>query len=82
MREKLKKVRLDKGLTQEQMARLLGYKSKSHYCMIENGQRGISIEIALRIAAILERPVEELFDADEVHDMPTGGTATAEAVNQ
>jgi transcriptional regulator with XRE-family HTH domain len=75
MREKLRKARLDKGFTQEQMAQLLGYKSKSHYCMIENGQRGISVETALRISEILGKPVEELFDATEVHDAQT------EAVN-
>lgn len=67
MREKLKQARIEKGLTQEQMALLLGYKSKSHYCMIENGQRGVSVETALKISDILGKPVEELFDAVEVH---------------
>ncbi len=82
MRYKLKQARIDKGITQEQMAKLLGYKSKSHYCMIENGQRGISVEIALRICEILNKSVEELFDAVEVHDTPTSKQTNGEAVNQ
>ncbi|WP_035108015.1 helix-turn-helix transcriptional regulator [Desulfovirgula thermocuniculi] len=61
MRAGLKAARKEKGLTQEQMARLLGFRSKSHYCMIENGQRGVSVETALRISEILGKSVKELF---------------------
>lgn len=73
MRDKLRVAREGKGLTQEQMAHLLGYRSKSHYCMIENGQRGVSAEIALRISEVLGKPVEELFNVEDVHGMTTGG---------
>jgi DNA-binding XRE family transcriptional regulator len=66
-REKLKQAREECGLTQEQMAKSLGYKSRSHYCMVENGQRGVSVETALAISTILKRPIAELFDAAEVH---------------
>ncbi len=48
--------------------------------MIENGQRGISVEIALRICEILKKSVEELFDAAEVHATPsTEQAATLDA---
>ncbi len=70
MREKLRAARKARGLTQQQMAQLLGYKSKSHYCMVEGGQRGVSVETALRIAEILGVPVSELFDAHEAHTFP------------
>ncbi len=68
MRRNLRLAREAANLTQEQVAQYLGFKSKSHYCMIENGQRGISVENAIRIAELLGKPVEELFSALEVHD--------------
>jgi len=71
MREKMKQARLKKGYTQKQMATFLGFKSKSHYCMIEKGRRGVSVETALKISDILQMPVKELFYAQEVHDTPT-----------
>lgn len=53
------------------MASMLGFRSKSHYCMIENGQRGVSVEMALRLSQILQRPVDELFDSHDVHETQT-----------
>lgn len=61
MHENLKAARKAKGLTQEQMAQLLHLKSKGHYCMIERGQRGMSVNTALKIAEILGQTVESLF---------------------
>lgn len=57
----LKIARDNKGISQEEMAIMLGYKSKSQYCMIENGQRRVPVDIALAISNILEQPVEKLF---------------------
>ncbi len=68
MRDRLRSAREEKGLTQEQLAHLIGYRSKSQYCMIESGQRGVSVELALSIGQILGKPVTELFGAAEVHD--------------
>ena len=70
MRHKLRAAREEMGLTQGDMAKALGYKSKSHYCMIESGQRGVSVEIALAIADILQRP---LFKAADVHGVLSTG---------
>lgn len=42
----LKRIRKSKGLTQEQMASILGYKHKSGYCMLENGSVNMTIEKA------------------------------------
>ncbi|WP_449240557.1 helix-turn-helix transcriptional regulator [Desulfoscipio gibsoniae] len=61
IRHNLKQARINKGYTQQQMAKMLGYKSKSQYCMIENGQRGVSVEKAKKISEILELPIEYLF---------------------
>jgi putative transcriptional regulator len=67
MRKELKEARLAKGLTQEQLAAMTGLKSKGHYCMIEKGRRGVSIELALRIAEVLGQPVEKLFFTPKVN---------------
>ncbi len=60
MREKLREVRRNKGLTQREMAEKLKI-SKSYYCLIEKGKRGLSLELALKIAEILQKSIEELF---------------------
>ena len=78
MRKQLRKARLAKGYTQQYMAIYLGFKSKSHYCMIENGQRGISVELALRASEILEMPVDELFDPHDVHDVKSSAVPNPE----
>jgi transcriptional regulator with XRE-family HTH domain len=61
MNIRLKKARKKKGLTQEQMARKLGYRSKSGYAMIENGRNQATVETAINIAEILDETVEYLF---------------------
>lgn len=50
---RLRELRKEKGLTQEDMALALGYKDKSSYCLIENGKSRVTIDIANRIATIL-----------------------------
>lgn len=67
MNEVLKNARLEKGYTQEEMAALLGYKSKSGYCMIERGVNQPPLRIALRISEILGPPVGNLFSDIDVH---------------
>jgi DNA-binding XRE family transcriptional regulator len=44
------------------MARLLGYKSKSGYNMIEKNRNQPPLRTALRIAEILDCDVSELFE--------------------
>jgi putative transcriptional regulator len=61
MNPHLKAARLAKGYTQEQMAELLGYKSKSGYCNIERGLHNPPLPVAIKIAKVLETPVEVLF---------------------
>ena len=50
----LKKLRVQKGYTQEQMAKILGYSNKSSYCMLENGHVKMTLEQAKRIANVLD----------------------------
>ena len=60
MENKLKKAREKKGYTQEQMAEKLGYRGKSGYNMLENGNVTLSLKTAKKIAEILEIPLNEV----------------------
>ena len=50
--EWLKKIRLNKGLTQEVVAKRAGMQ-RPHYTMIETGQRNASVPVAKSIAKVL-----------------------------
>lgn len=54
MSKMLKKIRLEKGYTQEYMAKRLGYKDKSGYNHLENGNVKLSVERAMKLSKILE----------------------------
>lgn len=57
----LKKIREQKGTTQDEMANLLGYRHKSGYNKLENGERKISIEQAKIISDFFNMSIEEIF---------------------
>lgn len=59
--KKLKELRKAKGFTQEQMAKLLGYKDKSGYCQLENGDVKMTLEKAIKISKILGADIKEIF---------------------
>ncbi|ACJ33157.1 helix-turn-helix transcriptional regulator [Anoxybacillus flavithermus] len=69
MREWLKKKRLDTGLTQKEIAKLVGI-SRSTYAMIENGERNPSVSVAKRIADALKFDWTIFFD-DKCHVLCT-----------
>jgi putative transcriptional regulator len=75
MNDALKAARIKKGYTQEQMATMLGYKSRSGYCMIERGTNQPPLRVALKIAELLEQPVDVLFHGIQVHDSRTKNSA-------
>lgn len=58
----LKSERKRKGYTQEYMAKQLGYKDKSSYCLIETGRVKPSVEVASRISEILTLSSETSHD--------------------
>lgn len=57
---KLAYLRKKKGLTQDEMAKMLAI-GLSTYNQYENLQRSIPIQIAEKIASILDVPVDEIF---------------------
>ncbi len=59
----LKQLRLQKGLTQKQMAEKL-YKSRSTYGDIETGRTGIHLSDLQRICHVLDISVADLFKTE------------------
>lgn len=50
-----------KQYSQEQMAKMLDYKSKGSYCLIECGKTKVHIGLANRISEILELSQKEIL---------------------
>lgn len=67
MKKKLREARKSKGLSMTFMARKLGYKSVSGYANIEYGTTKASLENAIKIADLLDMPLEELFFEEKLH---------------
>lgn len=63
--ENLKKARIEKKLTMEEMGRQLGI-SKTAYWKIEHGKTNISLTHARQIASILEVSKDIIFVQDEL----------------
>ncbi|SHH57782.1 helix-turn-helix domain-containing protein [Sporanaerobacter acetigenes] len=70
MSEILKKIRIEKGYTQEYMAEKLGYKDKSGYNHLENGNVKLSVDRAIKISKILNVD-PSIFFTKEVQETST-----------
>ncbi len=57
---KLKKYRLLKELTQEQLAQAVGVRRET-IMRLEKGQYNPSLKLAIDISRVVEAPIEELF---------------------
>lgn len=64
MRNNIKTLRKARGLRQEDMARLLGV-SRQTIVAMENDKYDPTLELAIKTARLLERPVEEIFFLNE-----------------
>lgn len=60
---KLKKLRISKGLTCDDMAIKLGI-SKPFYWQIENGKRNLSYKMAVKIASVFKMKPDDIFYND------------------
>lgn len=70
----LKDERVKLGLTQKYMAEQLGFKDRSSYCLIENGKISVDIELANKIASILNlsnRKTVAIFFTSQVQETST-----------
>ncbi|MCS7231617.1 MAG: helix-turn-helix transcriptional regulator [Elusimicrobiota bacterium] len=63
--KKIREERKKKGITQKQMANLLGYKSDIAYLYIEKGIRKLKADCFIKIAKILEIDINELIQEDK-----------------
>ncbi|MCR5033839.1 MAG: helix-turn-helix domain-containing protein [Clostridia bacterium] len=59
--ENLKRIRKERGLTQEDLAKIIGYSSQQAIARLENADRAPRYEIAVKIAEKLEIDVFELL---------------------
>ncbi len=57
---RVREIRLQKGLTQEALAKATGV-TRQTIIAIEKGNCSPSVKLALLLAAVLETPVEDLF---------------------
>ena len=64
MKNNIKELRRARGLRQEDMAKLLGV-SRQTIVAMENDKYDPTLELAIKTARLLERPVEEIFFLDE-----------------
>jgi|GEM_PF-4165819 len=62
IREKIRAIRKEKGISQREMARRL-YKSPSAYSRMESGKVKIDVEELTAILDVLEIPLEKVFSA-------------------
>ena len=60
MLRRLKGLRVEKGLTQKEMASLIGMPSSS-YSRKENGDNQFTLQEAYKISQVLEKTVDEIF---------------------
>lgn len=60
----IKQLRKEAGLRQEDMANVLGV-SRQTIIAIENNKYNPTLELAMKIAKLLQRPVEEIFFPEE-----------------
>jgi len=67
--QKIRELRIARGLTQEQLASLSGYNSKAGICKIEKGERDIPQRRLVDIAKALGVSPSELFVDTEIIDL-------------
>jgi len=63
IRNKVKKFRKQKGLTQKDLAKLLEV-SRQTVISIEKERRDPSLELAFKISRTFEKPVRKIFEVD------------------
>ncbi|MGD6845266.1 helix-turn-helix domain-containing protein [Bacillus infantis] len=64
---RIKELRVEKGLTQTDFAKKIGYKHPSIISEIESGKKGISAEKLPEIAKVLGVEINSLFFTQNVH---------------
>lgn len=58
----IRKLREEQGLTQEQLASMIGNGSKQYISALENGSKNVTIDVLCRIAEALGAKVRDLVN--------------------
>jgi transcriptional regulator with XRE-family HTH domain len=66
MFERLRELRKEKGMTCEDMARLLGLDTKAAYSKKELGRTKFSLDDAKKVSRALGRSIDDIFFTNEV----------------
>lgn len=64
MKNKLEKIRIEKGITQEELASVLEV-SRQTISSLENGRYNPSIILAFKLSRFFKLPIEEIFIYEE-----------------
>lgn len=75
----LRAERMKRGITQEKLAKCLGFKDKSSYCLIEKGRTSVSVDTANQIAIHLGLSKDiayKIFFEQKVQDASTNNILT------
>jgi transcriptional regulator with XRE-family HTH domain len=59
--DRLKKIRLEKNVSQDFLAKKLGFTQKA-YSKIENNETKLNVDVLQRVSEILEVPIESFFN--------------------
>lgn len=70
MNNAMKEYRIKNNYTQLQVAKKLGI-AVSTYNMIENGKRGVSLQLAKKVSILFNASIDEIFFNDFVHNKQT-----------
>lgn len=71
MFEKLKKLRLERNISAEEMSKILGLETKAAYYKKESGNVKFSLLEAKKISDFFNIPIEEIFFSNEVSTKDT-----------
>lgn len=58
---RIKQLRREKGLTQRELARLMGYQSISSLSHMEAGRKLPSLRTAMKLEAAFQRPIRDIY---------------------
>jgi putative transcriptional regulator len=72
LKNKVKELRISKGMTQEQLAKLANVSSRT-IISLEKGQYNPSIMLAYKISIIFNTTIEDLYCLKENLDLELGG---------
>ncbi len=66
MQDRLKKLRENLGLTQEEMAAIIGLCSANAYSLKERGERRFTLNEARAVSQYFKLPIEEIFFSNDL----------------